>query len=260
MGISNDWQIIDGLSYTQFSSIDETPKTGNYMMKASSAEILATAIGWEVVELSDYVQTVTIGSYTYNASSIRLLRPIADADEEPYDYGCMFYGKIFWGSSSGNYYSNACFRLSTGTILNGLIDNHTSMQANIKLLRPTANGAFAFRDSNNANTTFYIDRFINPKNNLNKWGVMAWYNRWFTDLWTGLKFQTVEFSGAQTTFNFGGFVSLVKFTAIASAGVYKATSLYRYILSYGSVEKTIELDGVKYVNVSGKDFYIRLAD
>ena len=267
MGISNDWQIIDGLSYTTFSDNDNR-YSDNHMLTTASAEKLASAMGWEVVELSDYVQTVTWGQSTYNASNIRLLRPVADAEEDEYNCGIMFVGYFRYYTGSSNVsYNNAVIRLSDGAIIGTVYTaSYTiSMSANAHLLRPEAGGSMCLWFGSKANP-YYIDKFTNVKTEKLKWGIIAdsqgssYPN--FTDIYTGLimEINNALSSYTRCMFSFGGFVSLIKITAINSAGVYKSNTLYRYLLGYGTQEKTIELNGVKYINVNGDLFYLRLAE
>ena len=261
MGISNDWQIIDGLSYTTFSDNDNR-YSDNHMLTSASAQKLAAAMGWEVVELSDYVQTVTWGQSTYNASNIRLLRPVADAEEDEYNCGIMFVGYFRYYTGSSNItYTNAIIRLSDGAIIRNVTNTSVSLSANAHLFRPESVGSMCLWFTNKS-YPYFLDKFINVKTEVEKWGIFELSNYWFTDVYTGLVMGvgTTPFQCSNCMFSFGGFVSLVKVTAISSDGVYKAKTLYRYLLGYGSQEKTIELDGVKYLNVNGKYFYIRLAE
>lgn len=258
MAISNDWQIIDGLEYLTFSDINNT-HNGNKMLTAESAEKVATAIGWEVVEMSDYVSTVTAGTMTYHASDIRVIRPVKDADENAYNVGIMLMGLLYDGDYYNNYMSQFAIQLDTGTILGIIANFEVPRQANFHLLRPTASGAFAVFFTNSSRS-IYFDKFLNPKENWNKWGIYETYGEFFTDVWTGLKFTAKDLQYRQRQFTFGGFVALKKLTAINSAGVYSAKTLYRRIIDYSQLEKTVELDGATYVNVGGSDMYIRLAD
>lgn len=258
MGISNDWQIIDGLEYLTFSDINNTHNS-NKMLTAESAEKVASAIGWEVVEMSDYVSTITAGTMTYNASDIRVIRPIADADEEPYNVGIMLVGLLYDGDYYNNYMSHFSIQLETGTIIGVFTNYEIPRQASFHLLRPTASGAFAIFFGNSTQS-FFFDKFLNPKENWNKWGIYSLYGGYLTDLWTGLKFSASELQNSKKSFTFGGFVALKKLTAIASAGVYCAKTLYRRIIDYSNLEKTIELDGATYVDVGGSNIYVRLAD
>ena len=264
MGISNDWQIIDGLQYTTFSDNDNR-YSNNRMLTSESAEKLASAMGWEVVELSDYVQTVTWGQSTYNASNIRLLRPVANAEEDEYNCGIMFVGYFRYYTGSSNItYTNAIIRLSDGAIIGSLYSTSLSLSANAHLFRPGAVGDMCLW-FNSVQYPFYIDKFTNVKTEAEKWGIIVdargSSTPFFIDVYTGLIMEINNaFQRTTCMFSFGGFVSLVKVTAISSSGVYKAKTMYRYLLGYGSQEKTIELDGVKYLNVNGDLFYLRLAE
>ena len=235
------------------------------MLTSVSAEKLASAMGWEVVELSDYVQTVTWGQTTYNASNIRLLRPVANAEEDEYNCGIMFVGYLRYYTGSSNItYTDVIIRLSDGAIIGNLHPASISLSANAHLFRPEAIGSMCLWFSN-VQYPFYIDKFTNVKTETEKWGIIADKSGSstprFVDFYTGL-IMDINNAFQRTTcmFSFGGFVSLVKVTAISNSGVYKAKTMYRYLLGYGSQEKTIELDGVKYLNVNGDLFYLRLAE
>lgn len=257
MAITNDWQILTDIQYNTFSDVSEA-RSGNYMLNAESAAAIASAMGWEVVELSDYMSEITIGSYTYDTSNIRLIRPVAGSEETDYNTGCMFLGRLYY--SSGAYYTNLTIELSTGTIIGKLIYSEMPLSHNVYLLRPMAKGAMALKGS--TSTIIYFDIFHNPKTEAEKWGTFDTEKLYFTDLYTGLWFQenANAHSCTKKTFSFGHFVSLIKLTTITATGIFQAKTMYRYILGYGIYEKTIELDGIKYVNVGGSYIYIPLED
>lgn len=259
MAISNDWQIIDNLTYSTFSD-ESALQSDNKMLDADSAEKVAAAMGWEVVELSDTVAHITIGSYTYDASNIRVLRPVA-GDGEEYNCGIIPVCKLYYSNS--DHYPNGIVNISNGTFY-GPIGPGMGLTANCRLLRPDAVGSMLLYFGANKSLALRFDVFQNVKTTVEKWGVftLSGYTAKFSDLYAGLQFTTPSiFSGTKiASFTFGQFVILVKVTMIAAAGIYKAKTMYRYLLSYGSSDKTIELDGEKYLNINGDYFYIRLAE
>lgn len=271
MAVSNDWQIISGIGYLRPTQTDGGSGYDTWFLNKTSAQKIANEIGWEQVELSDYVEQTGVVltyndiSYSYVASDVHLIRPVADADEDEYNVGILPYAFVHPvnSSSSGSYLvGTLAFRLSDGAYL-GRIDNldmSSRCPSSFQLLRPFASGGFAFKASNSKYQFF--DKFYNPKTEVTKWGTHRPVSGTsFIDLFTGLIITpNSNPSVKKETFSFGYFISLYKWTAISSAGIFKAKSLYRSVMGYGASEKTVEIDGVRYVNVGGGDFYIRLSD
>lgn len=254
MGISNDWQILSGLAYSTISDTEAT-YSNNYIPTESSVQTIADAIGWEVVRLSDYAEHLIYDDYQYDAAHIYIIRPPEDnSDETNYNFGILLFSKLHYLSGSSTMREGHIFvNIATGRV----ITYFTCSRGNYcQLLRPTTLCTCIRYGSYN----IFLDKFYNPKTEKTKWGACNTDNSVFADLYTGTVFTPVSFSNTVTRFSFGGFVSLKKVTEISTAGVYKAQSLYRFILDYNSVEKTIELSGATYINVSGGKFYIRLAD
>jgi hypothetical protein len=257
MGISNDWQIIDNLEYETFN--DTTDTKTSYGLTRESAEKIASAIGWEVVELSDYVDTVTARDLTYDSSHIRAIRPI-ESDEE-YNTALVPLGALNYYSGGNSYYTTYIIELSTGSITDISSSNSYSVgtSPNMYILRPTAQGCIAWWHYSKISAYMrYMDKFYNPKTGVTKWGIKSSIG--FVDLWTGLKITPYSPSVTNRLFNFGGFVALKKYTAISTEGIFNARTLYQKYMDYNSSEKTVELGGKKYVNVLGEMFYIPLAD
>lgn len=252
MGISNDWQILSGLAYTTISDT-EAAYSNNYIPTESSVQTIADAIGWEVVRLSNYTEHLIYDDYQYDAAQIYIIRPPEDnSDETNYNFGILPFSRLHYSSGvtrEGHIFVN----ISTGRV----ITYFRCTRGNYcQLLRPTTLCSCIRYGSYN----IFLDKFYNPKTEKTKWGACDTDNSVFVDLYTGTVLALVSFSSTTTRFTFGGFVSLKKATEFGFEGVYKAQSLYRFILDYNSVEKTIELDGATYINVSGGYFYIRLAN
>lgn len=255
MAISIDWQIINNLTYNTFSSIDETPYTNNNMLTVESAERLASAIGWEVVELSTYVSTVSTESKTYNASDIRALRPVANSGEAEYTYGFIL-GRLYYSAGA---FSTGFINLTTGSA--SRIQSQIGSVASISLLRPSANGVFVFRETNSlaTNKTLLFDKFYNVKTGNVKWGILQMSYAEHYDMFSGIWANNISYPSRKTKlFAEGGFVMLSKLTVITSQVIYKAMNMYRELLGYSNTEKTIELDGTTYINLNSMPIYIPL--
>lgn len=252
MGISNDWQLISNITYSTVSDT-ESAYSNNYIPTEDTTQTIANALGWELIHLSDYVDYFIYDSVSYDASNFYLIRPAMD-DEEDYPFGVLMFSTLHYQSGSSSTRTGHIFvNLSTGRVITYFA---ATRGTNFQLLRPTTQ-CFCVRYGS---YNIFFDKFYNPKTELTKWGACNTDNSVFADLYTGTVFTPVTFSSTTTRFSFGGFVSLKKATEISTAGVYKAQSLYRFILDYNSVEKTIELSGATYINISGGKFYIRLAD
>lgn len=248
MGISNDWQVIDNLTYVTVNSAR--------FMSENSCHSIADAIGWEVVHLADYTDSVDIRGTAYDTTNIYLIRPIADVDEE--EYNCAI--SLFAYQSLSNWIAgDFVFELSTGTYL-GLVYNTTYSPTSVMLLRPTSQGGFSFRVGSQYH---FFDKAFNAKSGKEKWGVFNSLisNSGFVDLYTGLIITPNSLSLSVVTFETGGFVALKKLTLLSSEGIYNAKTIYRFMIDYNNyITKTIELNGIKYVNVDGRYIYIRLAE
>lgn len=255
MGISNDWQLIDNLTY---ATITDTAETYNsHILSAVSNQKFADAIGWEVVEMSDYVEEVTIGELTYRASDIRGVRPTED-----YNTMLIPLGDVCNGNSKR--YCMYFINLTTGTAYPMNNNGIAGYYPNIWLLRPTSNSGFCFWfNTKNTNYMIFADRFYNPKTEITAWGLFGKWNfssgGVFFDMYTGLKLDDTQNPTRSTrVFNFGGFIKLKKYTAINQLGVYNARTIYERLIDYNDTEKAVELDGVNYVNVLGYKYYIAL--
>lgn len=248
MAISNDWQVINELNYITLNS------NARFMDEASCRKI-ASAIGWEVVHLADYTASVDIRGYTYDTTNIYLLRPVADVGDTEYPCAISLF---FYQNLSSWISGDAVFNLNDGTYIK-TISGTNYCPASVLLLRPTATGCFAFNVSSQYH---YFDKFYNPKTDVTKWGLFNTpTNQSFVDLYTGLFFDPKSFSSNVDTFADGGFVALKKVTLLSTEGIYNAKTIYRYLEDYNSyIVKTVELNGVKYVNVDGRNIYIRLAE
>ncbi len=256
MGISNDWQHIDGLTYTTVSNIR--------IMTETSVQKIADAIGWEVVNLGDYVQDITLHGVTVSANLFNLLKPLADIEGD-YNTGILpFYYQSYSNWDAGQ----LVVELSTGHMICSLYPQLTGTITNCFLLRPTSAGGFAIKYSGNYYTIF--DKFYNPKSEETHWAIFCntSTNTPFCDLWTGLTLQyaTSYYSGytyyiLTNTENFN-FCAIKKFTAISSAGVYNAKTVYEAYVDYSNANKTIELGGIQYRGIKGSyiPFYIPLAE
>lgn len=245
MGISNDWQVIDGLSYVTLNS-------NARFMDELSCQKLAAVIGWEVVHFADYTASVSINGQTYDTTNIYLIRPVAEAGDTAYN--CAI-SPFFYQSLSNWWAGDAVFELSTGRYLGLIYNAVSSVITRCSLLRPTAQGGFVLLGGNKYR---FFDKFFNPKSGLTKWGGFS--SSTFFDLYTGLTMSNHYTPFTITTFSFGGFVSLKKFTWIYTEGVYNASTLYQYVINYTSIDKTIELGGIKYVNCDNGRIFVRLAE
>lgn len=249
MGISNDWQNIDEI---YFRSVPCSIRDGSCWTEAS-AQKMATAIGWEVVKFPDGITTIDFDGTAQDATAITMIRPVDN--EEPYNIG-IFFGTLFRAGGYG-YTGVYCYEISTGNYITLL--SSIQLYASYMLMRTSAQGCFCIKDSQPRFVMF--DRFFNPKTEKEKWGIIAGTS--FLDLYTGLVISSYDYghfylNGA----NFGGFVALKKFTAIASNGVYNALTLYKAYIDYSNVSKNIELDGKRYCGVSDTyiPFYLPLAE
>ena len=256
MGISNDWQNINNLTYL---SILNSQSGYSSVMDKASVDILASAIGWETVEISNYTptiyETVNGNQVSIPSSNVWGLRPPADEDG---DYNmCFFIGRIYTGYTGG-------FRaliLSTGEVVT--ISSTLGMPTSVLLLRPTSTGCFAIRRSDQTATEFMIDKFYNPKSDKTKWGAI-YYSAKFVDFYTGLTYGfTTSYLNTSFTGNatLGQFVALKKASVVASSGAYTAKTLYMSYIDYSIANKTIELDNVFYRGLVTNywSFYIALA-
>lgn len=259
MGISNDWQNIDGLAYKNISD-EQSLQHSNWIWTRESAQIFADAIGWEVVPASDYGEHLTVGELTYDANEFYLVRPVDTEDD--YNIGLFYANPIYTSTSNTADYGFVFVTLSTLTVINRIYANGQPPQW--MLLRPTAQGGFFVRINNNY--AFGIDKFYNPKSGLTKIGVFnAFGNYGFVDMWTGL-YISYNYS-ASTNYAFlsqnkgFSFVALKKLTQIDANGVYNATTIYRAYVDYSNSDKTIELGGVMYRGIKGHlvPYYIPLA-
>ena len=255
MAVSNDWQNISGMTYKSIGH-------SSTIWTKTSAQNVANAIGWEVVHASDYVETITRGDFTYNASEFYFIRPVADADEDEYNVGLLYATPLYSSAGSASH-GILAFNISNGELLGSTY--MSGAPATWKLFRPTANGGMFIKISDAYRLV--IDKFYNPKTGWSKWGVCAAsqsYND-FIDVYTGLVFSR-NTSSSQYKVASGSppFVSLKKFTAIAGAGVFNAKSVYASVYDYNTSSKVIELDGKTYVGMSGYSstppFYIPLSD
>lgn len=246
MGISNDWQVIDNLTYVSVSSA--------VFMDEQSCQKIASAIGWEVVHLADYTASVEIRGVSYDTTNIYLIRPVADAGET--EYNCAI-SPFFYQNLSTWTAGDAIFELSTGRYID-LIYNTFNRPTKVSLLRPTAQGGFVFAVTSGSTQYHFFDKFYNPKSGLTKWCGFS-VNR-FADFYTGLTMSSNYYPFTMTSFTFGGFVSLKKFTWIYADGVYNASTLYQYVINYTNLDKTIELGGIKYVNCDNGRIFVRLAE
>lgn len=260
MGISNDWQNIDGLTYKSISDEQSShPASWNYIWTRESAQIFADAIGWEVVPASDYGEHLTAGELTYDANEFYFVRPV---DTEDYNIGMFYANPIYLSTSNTADYGFVFVTLSTLTVNNSIYSNGQPTQW--MLLRPTAQGGVFVRINNDY--AFGIDKFYNPKSGLTKIGVFnASGSSGFVDMWTGL-YISYNYS-ASTNYAFlsqnkdFSFVALKKLTQIDANGVYNATTIYRAYVDYSNSDKTIELGGVMYRAIKGHivPYYIPLA-
>lgn len=241
MGISNDWQVIDNLTYY-------TVENGHKLMSEESCNKIAAAIGWEVVHLSDYTPNLIIGANTYSAYYVYLLRPVSDT---PYDYGISLFART---SEDGD----LIVKISNG-MYQGKIRASNTCPASIQCLRPTAQGGFCFRVGGEYH---FFDQFGNAKTGDVKWGGFNGPNQYeLADLYTGNMIYPNQYSYSVDTFAVGGFVALKKATILSADGIYNAKTLYMFMQDYNNyLVKTVELGGVKYVNADGRFIYIRLAE
>jgi hypothetical protein len=249
MAISNDWQVINNLAY--MAVINSSSQTV-YFLNENSVKAIADTIGWEAVEISEYTNTLTDGSVSCSSANIWGIRP--PADDEEYNI-CITIGRISTSTTAGLRF----IVLSTGGISgNSTIGTPTSLL----YLRPTSTGGFAFKRSD---STFVcvVDKFYNPKTDKTKWG-LVYTSTTFIDLATGLSF-TITTSNLSRTISgnvtLGQFVALKKLTAISSAGVFNAKSVYNAFVDYSIADKTVEIDSVMYrsIKTSAWGFYIALA-
>ena len=278
MAVSNDWQLINQIGYIRPTQTDGGSGYDTWFMNKASAEKIAAAIGWEQVELSDYVEETSVVftyndiDYAYKASDVHLIRPVADADEDEYNTGLLPYAYIHpvnSGSSSSYRAGTLVFQLNNGEYL-GYIDNmdlSPRCPSSFQLLRTSGSGGFAFKSPNGKFQFF--DKFYNPKVNKTKWGFFRHdsesASRKFCDCWSGL---IISYHNGTSSFKvLAGsppFIALKKFTAIASAGVFNARTIYRSYFDYNSSSKVVEIGGKKYVGMnnytSAPPFYIPLSD
>lgn len=261
--ISNDWQVIDNLEYE--STLSTTGNRTCYSLTKTSAEKIANAVGWEVVELSDYFETIELDANSiYDTSKIRGIRPISDSDEKEYDVVLIPVGSIYYGTSGSWKYASWSIQLSTGkiTALRGDISGN---EASVRLLRPTSQGCFCLYPITSYSNFIICDKFYNPKTGNTKWASANDTNK-FIDLYTGLSFDHNSHSNTYYVDNadFGGYVALKKATVINSEGVYNARTLYRSYIDYSYSDKTIELGGIRYRALGrsgfGTSYYIPLAE
>lgn len=256
MGISNEWELIDELTYITESNIR--------IMTAASVQKIASAIGWEVVNLGDYVDTITLHSVTVSAKLFNLIRPPAE-DNIEYNTGVM----LFYYQSYSNWDAGQLIiELSTGRHVTTIYPTVSAVITSCFLLRPTSNGGFAIRYNGTSYALF--DKFYNPKTEETHWGIFCntSTNVPFCDLFTGLTIQYTEYYyGGYTWTQLTNtrdyiFCAIKKFTAISSDGVFNATTFYQAYADYSNADKTIELNGIRYRAIKSNriPFYLPLAE
>lgn len=240
MGISNDWQNIDEISYVTITA----SRRNGVCWSEQSAQKIADALGWEVVKFPDEITTVDFNGATQDATVITMIRPVDN--DEPYNVG-FFIGEMFGANGYGDT-GPIAYEISTGNKVAGY--DYFYNNASFLVLRTSAQGCFALKDS--AATTIIFDRFFNPKSTKEKWGFI--FNGGFIDLYTGL---SISFSriGYTNGANSGGYIALKKFTVISNNGVYNALTLYRSYIDYSNTTKNIELDGKRYCGVIESSSY-----
>lgn len=256
MGISNDWQLIDELTYTTVSNIR--------IMTEQSVNKIAEEIGWDVVNLGDYVETITLHDVTVAANLFNLLRPPIE-DNVEYNTGVLMFYYQSWSNWSAG---QLVVELSTGRHIATIYPQVSATITSCFLLRPTSNGGFAFR-YNGTNYALF-DKFYNPKSDETHWAVFCNVstNTPFCDLYTGLTMQYSDYyyggytwSELSNTRDFV-FCALKKFTAISSDGVFNAKTFYKAYVDYSNADKTIELGGIRYraIRSGHVPFYLPLAE
>jgi len=248
MGISNDWQNIDEI---YFQPVPCSIRNGSCWTEAS-AEKIADALSWEIVKFPEEITTIDFSGTAQDATAITMIRPIDN--DEPYNIG-IFFGTLFRAGGYG-YTGVYCYEISTGNFVELL--SSIQLYSSYLLMRPSSNGCFCIKDRQPR--AIHFDRFYNPKTNKEKWGIVTGGS--FLDLYTGLVISYYNNIYYVNGANFGGFVALKKFTAIASNGVYNALTLYKAYIDYSNVSKNIELDGKRYCGVSDTyiPFYLPLAE
>ena len=246
MGISNDWQNIDEISYVTITA----SRRNGVCWSEQSAQKMADALGWEVVKFPDEITTVDFNGATQDATVITMIRPVDN--DEPYNVG-FFIGEMFGANGYGDT-GPIAYEISTGNKVASY--DYFYNNASFLVLRTSAQGCFAIKDS--SNRVILFDRFYNPKSGKEKWGFF--FAGAFLDFYTGL----VIGHDIKEYTNLGGYIALKKFTVYAQGGVYNALSLYHAYIDYAKTAKNIELDGKRYCGVvystSYNPFYIPLAD
>lgn len=259
MGISNEWQNISGLTYKNVTDTNTSHSaSSNTIWTQSSAEAVATAMGWEVVHASDYGETMTVGSLTYDADEFYLIRPPAD-DEVEYNVGLFYCSPLYYTSGNYAYYGFVGVVLNTLTTISSIYASGSNAQW--LMLRPTSQGCIAIQIGS---YNVFFDKFYNPKSEVTKWGITNDQSiEGFIDIYTGAYNTSTTQTSYAGAFDFGGYVALKKYTVIDTELIYSAKTLYRAYIDYSNATKTVELGGTMYCGIKASTapcFYIPLAD
>lgn len=254
MAISNEWQNVDNL--VKINVDDSTNQVVMTIWDGDSVQKIADAIGWERVHLSDYFEYLTIEksgytTYQFSTAQIYAIRPISEDA-----YSNVIIPFLIQSNDSIN---SICYIVSlSGQSIVWMNMGSSSLNNNVMVLRPSAQGCFCIKYFRNNNVYYAVfDRYLNPKTNATKWGLITnvyltniagtTYSYAFVDLSTALYFSpSYKMSILTPSTRFYPYIALKKFTAISSSGIFNANILYSSYIDYAQNERTIEVDGDRY--------------